>query len=385
MAPRVSLPEQGPSAEPAERTATRPARMRALVLSAPVDGSRRGRLDLTDLPTPVPGPAEVLVRVALCGICGTDVHVCRFHADGTSAFGGPVSLPVVLGHEASGVVARTGEWVTRVRPGDLVALESVLACGTCDTCLRGRPNQCERVTLTGLTAPGALAEYVVVPQTACHRLEPLRACGWGRDEALQAGALLEPLGCVYNALFVEGGGVRPGEHVTVHGLGPLGLFAGLLCRVGGASRVVGLDPLPERRDLARRLGFTACLDPADPPPDLLDADLHVEASGNPAQTLPVVERHLRPAGRCVVVSRTDSPVLVDTNPWVSTASRLIGARGHSGGIFPYLINLFASGQLDPRALIGAVLTLDQVPGALAGDAMTAAGKTLVRITGTPVP
>ncbi|KJY25996.1 alcohol dehydrogenase catalytic domain-containing protein, partial [Streptomyces katrae] len=138
---------------------------------------------------------------------------------------------------------------------------SVLACGTCDTCLRGRRNQCERAVLTGLTAPGALADYIVVPQTACHRLSLLREGGWSRQDTLLAGALLEPLGCVYNAVFVEGGGIRPGERVTVHGLGPLGLFAGVLCHIGGASRVVGVDPVPGRRDLAQRLGFSACLSP----------------------------------------------------------------------------------------------------------------------------
>ncbi|HEX3785489.1 MAG TPA: alcohol dehydrogenase catalytic domain-containing protein [Pseudonocardiaceae bacterium] len=354
-------------------------RMRALVLGAPDDGSGMGRLDLVDLPVPTPGPTDVLVRVALCGICGTDVDACRFHADNTSTFGGPLSLPVVLGHEASGEVVSTGELVTRVRSGDLVALESVLTCGICDTCLRGRRNQCERVVLAGLTAPGALAEYVIVPQTACHRLEPLCAKGWTPKDALLAGALLEPLGCVYNALFVEGGGIRPGEQVTVHGLGPLGLFAGMLCRIAGASRVVGVEPLAGRREFAERLGFTACFDPAECPPDHLDAEVHVEASGNPARTVPIIEQHLRPGGRCVLVSRTDVPTRIDTNPWVSNAARLIGSRGHCGAIFPYLLNLFASGQLDPHALVGVVLSLRDAPEVLSLGFGAAEGKTIIDV------
>lgn len=358
------------------------ARMRALVLSAPQDASGLGRMEVMSLPVPAPGPTEVLVRVGLCGICGTDFDACRFHADNTPTFGGPLELPVVLGHEASGEVVETGELVTRVRPGDLVALESVLACGVCDTCLGGRRNQCENVVLTGLTAPGALAEYLVVPQTACHRLNLLTEQGWSREDTLLAGALLEPLGCVYNALFVEGGGIRPGERVTVHGLGPLGLFAGLLARIAGASRVVGLDPQPDRRELAERLGFTTCLDPAESRLDTvesLDAEVHVEASGDPASTLPVIERHLRPGGRVVLVSRTDVPVLIDTNHWVSHAARLVGARGHCGALFPVLLNLFAAGQLDPYELAGKVLSLEDVVAELSLGLTPAAGKTVVRL------
>ncbi|GAA4547441.1 scyllo-inosose 3-dehydrogenase [Amycolatopsis samaneae] len=355
------------------------ARMRALMLSAPENASRFGRLDIVSLPVPVPGPTEVLVRVGLCGICGTDFDACRFHPDNTPTFGGPLELPVILGHEASGEVVAVGELVTRVRPHDLVAMESVLACGTCDTCLGGRRNQCENAVLAGLTAPGALAEYAVVPQTACHRLNLLRDHGWSQEDTLLAGALLEPLGCVYNALFVEGGGIRPGEWVTVHGLGPLGLFAGLLARIAGASRVIGLDPRADRRDLAARLGFTGCLDPAEHQLENLDAEVHVEASGDPAATLPIIENHLRPGGRVVLVSRTDVPVLVDTNPWVSNAAKLVGARGHCGALFPSLLNLFAAGQLDPRALVGQVLSLEDVPGQLSGDRTPAAGKTIVHI------
>ncbi|WP_211275155.1 alcohol dehydrogenase catalytic domain-containing protein, partial [Streptomyces katrae] len=107
----------------ARRDETVAAEMRALRLSATYDGSGFGQLDLVRMPVPVPGPTEVLVRVALCGICGTDTDACRFRPDGTSTFGGPISLPVVLGHEAAGEVVRTGALVTRVGPGDLVALE----------------------------------------------------------------------------------------------------------------------------------------------------------------------------------------------------------------------------------------------------------------------
>ncbi|WP_168587460.1 alcohol dehydrogenase catalytic domain-containing protein [Saccharopolyspora sp. ASAGF58] len=347
------------------------------------------RVSVEDVPVQVPGPTDVLVRVEMCGICGTDIDACRFHPDNTPAFGGPISVPVILGHEASGLVVDVGELVTRVRPGDPVALESVLACSTCDTCLAGRRNQCENVTLSGLTAPGALAEFITVPQTACHRLNLLTDSGWDLDDVFLAGCLLEPLGCVFNALFVENRAVRPGENVLVHGLGPLGLFAGLLCRIAGATRIVGVDPLAERRHAATELGFDACLSPSethnsDNAVTLLDADVHVETSGNPTATLPVIERHLRPGSRCVLISRTHLPVSIDPNPWVSSAARLVGARGHSGGIFPYLIRLFAAGRLNPRDLIATFLDLEDVPNILGQDTSTNPRKTVIRV-GTTSP
>jgi threonine dehydrogenase-like Zn-dependent dehydrogenase len=325
---------------------------------------------------------EVLVKVTACGICGTDVDACRFRPDNSPAFGGPISLPVILGHEAAGVVVEIGNHVTRVKPGQLVALESVLSCGTCDTCMLGRRNQCENITLAGLTAPGALAEYIAVPQTACHSLAPLLDAGWKTDAAVLAGCLLEPLGCVYNAMFVHGHGLRPGERVTIHGLGPLGLFAGVLARLAGATRVVGIDPVAERRAFATELGFDLCLPPpaaASHPARIpeIAAEVHVEASGNPTVTLPVIERSLLPGSRCLLVSRTDIPSTLDTNPWVSNAAQLIGSRGHSGAIFPYLIRLFAAGRLTPRNLIGTTLPLEKIPDLLTRGLATLPGKAIV--------
>jgi threonine dehydrogenase-like Zn-dependent dehydrogenase/sugar phosphate isomerase/epimerase len=363
--------------------------MRAVVLRPPLEEPglepRIGRIAITDLPIPRPGPTEVLVRVQACGICGTDTDACRFHADNGPTFGGPIALPVVLGHEAAGVVTEIGDHVTRVKPGELVALESVLSCGVCDTCLLGRRNQCENLRLAGLTAPGALAEYIVVPQTACYSLIPLLDAGASANDALLAGCLLEPLGCVYNALFVNSHGLRPGDRVSVHGLGPLGLFAGMLAAIAGAAKVVGVDPVAERRAFAARLGFDLCLPPpvdtAHPTriPDLV-ADVHIETSGHPDATLPIIERLLLPGSRCLLVSRTNLPATIDTNPWVSSAAQLICSRGHCGGIFPNLIRLFAAGRLRPDDLIGAVVSLEDIPQLLAAGLDETPGKTVVMLS-----
>jgi threonine dehydrogenase-like Zn-dependent dehydrogenase len=144
--------------------------------------------------------------------------------------------------------------------------------------------------------------------------------------------------------------------------------------------VVGVDPVPARRDLAAKLGFDECLPPQARPstvPELV-ADVHVEASGDPAATLPVIQCNLTPASRCVLVSRTGVPSMVDTNPWVSSAARLIGSRGQSGGVFPYLIRLFASEQLAPHALIAKAVSLTEIPDILAAGDLTTPGKIVCR-------
>ena len=138
--------------------------MKALMLSA------YEQLDLVDIPTPVCAPDEVLIRVATCGICGSDVH----GYDGSSGRRIP---PIVMGHEAAGTIAATGPAVTRFQPGDRVTFDSTLFCGVCEFCLRGQVNLCNQRQVLGVSCPdyrryGAFAEFVAVPERILHHLPP---------------------------------------------------------------------------------------------------------------------------------------------------------------------------------------------------------------------
>src|SRR5437763_13012844 len=136
--------------------------MKALLLS------RYNHLEIADLPDPQPGPGEVLIRVAACGICGSDVH----GYDGTSGRRIP---PIVMGHEAAGVVAATGAGVARYKPGDRVTFDSTVYCGQCAYCRRGEVNLCNWRQVLGVSTPeyrrpGAFAEYVAVPRRIVHHV-----------------------------------------------------------------------------------------------------------------------------------------------------------------------------------------------------------------------
>ena len=208
--------------------------MKALRLHGP------GDLRLADEPAPIPGPGEVLVRVTAVGICGSDLHWYDESAIGDAV----LTRPLVLGHEAAGVI------VDGPRAGQRVALDPQIPCGACDTCAAGRGHLCPRVRFLGHSVTdGAMRELLAWPAA---NLVPLPD---GIDDA--AGAMLEPLGVGIHALRLAR--VRPGDSVGVFGCGPIGLLLIQLARAAGATTIVATDRLPHRVAAARRLGAIAAL------------------------------------------------------------------------------------------------------------------------------
>jgi threonine dehydrogenase-like Zn-dependent dehydrogenase len=202
------------------------------------------RLALEELVEPERADGQLLFEVALAGICGSDLHPYRGHH-------GPRRPPLVLGHEAVGTVAG--------RPGRF-ALFPLVACGACRACGRGEPQLCERRGLVGLDRQGVFAERVAVDEDA---LVPVPA---GLDDRLAA--LVEPLAASVSALRLEG--VRSGDTVAIVGGGPLGLL-GVHAATRLGARVLAVEPLAARRELAARLGADQTFsDPADLPAGSID-------------------------------------------------------------------------------------------------------------------
>ena len=200
-----------------------------------------GDLRLEERPLPSMGPGDVVVDVAGCGVCATDLHLL----DGSIALYQP---PKVLGHEVGGVVRAVGEAVTHVGVGDAVALDTSVPCNTCFHCREARPFMCpNRVSVSA-----GFSEVNVVPASVVYRLPP------GVTPAM--GALAEPLSCAIHA--VERGGLRPADSVAIIGAGALGLLVLSMARLVGATRSIVSDPDPGRRELARRLGATRVVDPS---------------------------------------------------------------------------------------------------------------------------
>src|SRR5215210_4230908 len=198
-------------------------------------GHRPGDAGVREVPVVSPGPGEVLLGVASCGICGSDVHA--FRSDSGFEW---VTTPVTLGHEFSGIVEEVGPGVTRVSPGDRVVAVAVQGCGRCEICLSGATQLCPDRVAIGLSRDGGMAEYAVMPE---QHLVPVPE---GLD--LAVAALGEPLSVAVHTVDTRAE-IRPGQRVVVSGPGPIGVLCGVLARHREAEVLLtGVD-----RDSASRL------------------------------------------------------------------------------------------------------------------------------------
>jgi 2-desacetyl-2-hydroxyethyl bacteriochlorophyllide A dehydrogenase len=213
--------------------------VKAAVISEP------GKVGVESVPDPTPGPRDVVVRVAGCGICGTDLHILEGEFAPT--------LPVVPGHEFAGEVVAVGGDVTEVSTGDQVAVDPSLHCGECHYCRRARGNLCENWAAIGVTTAGGAAEYALAPVKNCFRLP--------EGVATADAALIEPLSCA-----VRGFDVLPrvlADHYLIYGAGTMGLMMMELARRAGAGSVSVVDLNPARLETARELGCNATATAAD--------------------------------------------------------------------------------------------------------------------------
>src|SRR6476659_849253 len=210
--------------------------MKALLLS------EYKKLEIADLPTPSPGPGELLVRVAACGICGSDVH----GYDGSTGRRIP---PIVMGHEAAGVVAGVGSEVEDFARGDRVTFDSTIYCGECTFCRRNEVNLCDRREVLGVSCgdyrrAGAFAEFVSVPARIIQRMPD--------NLSFHEAAQLEAVAVALHAVSLAT--VAPDSTALVVGAGTIGLLLQQALHVAGCSRVFVADPDSTRLALSQKLG-----------------------------------------------------------------------------------------------------------------------------------
>jgi scyllo-inosose 3-dehydrogenase len=322
------------------------------------------RLDAVD--EPELGAADVLIQVGAVGICGSDMHMAEAAPDGYMRYPGLVRAPNTLGHEFSGRVVAVGQGVRSIRVGDLVTSEEVHWCGVCDACRRGLVNHCNAIAELGFSIPGAMAERIAVNAKYVYPLTEIAERHGSAAEALRLGAMVEPTGVAYHAMFNRLSTWRPGVYAAVFGGGPIGLAATALAAAAGASQIIVFDVSPARLDTARKLGATEALDPRGL--DLNDAllslthghgvDVVVEAAGAPVQTLAPLTRGLAVGASVIHIGRSDGPTPLTLEAYQVRGVQLAGSLGHSGhGTFPNVIRLMAAGKLDMRPMISAELPL----------------------------
>ncbi|WP_405718092.1 2,3-butanediol dehydrogenase [Streptomyces sp. NBC_01537] len=312
-----------------------------------------GALDVRveDVPVTPPGPGEVTIEVAYCGICGSDLHE---YADGPHAVpvGDPhplsgVAAPIVLGHEFCGIVTEVGGGVTGVAPGDRVAVEPHYRCGGCPRCLAGEYNICRHFGFAGLMGHGGLAERATVPAYMLHRLP--------EQVSLEQAAVLEPAAVALHA--VRRAGIRRGETVAVLGLGPIGLLVTQLAALYGAGHIVAADRSAARRELALRLGA------AETGADLADvvggegADVVFEAVGS-EDTLRACLAATRRGGRVMFLGLTGT-VRLDAFALVNNEQTIMTSVGYRDA-YPELIRMVAEEGVDLAGIVTSTIALEHV-------------------------
>jgi S-(hydroxymethyl)glutathione dehydrogenase / alcohol dehydrogenase len=346
----------------------------AAVLWQPGEPVEILEVDLTS-----PRRSEVLVKIAACGVCASDLHV----VDGDL----PEPLPLVLGHEASGVVIEVGPEVESLAPGDHVVLALVPFCGTCGECRRGRPNFCEigsrmaasgtladgtsRLSLNGTTlhhfnSVSSFAGYAVVPESVAVKIRgdvPLEAV------ALIGCSVLTGCGAVINTA-----GVEEGATVAVWGCGGVGSNVVQGARLAGAVQIVAVDVRQEKLELARTLGATDVIQAA-PGVDVVAAvrdvtaggpDYAFEAIGNEA-TIQQAWQAAGPRGTVVVVGIMPKGSTLTIDPWQFFSEKTLkGSFLGSANVrtdIPRLVDLYAAGDLQLEPLVSRRIPLSGLPDA----------------------
>jgi L-iditol 2-dehydrogenase len=323
--------------------------MRALLLS------QYNQLDVADLPEPEPGAGEILVRVAACGICGSDVH----GYDGTSGRRIP---PIVMGHEAAGIVESVGAGVKNFKAGDRITFDSTVYCGTCEFCKRGEVNLCNNRQVVGVSCgdyrrAGAFAEYVVVPQQICYQLPD----GLAFEEA----AMLEAVAVALHAVHVSQ--MKGGETALVIGAGMIGLLTLQAAQALGASEVMIADIDATRLERAKALGAkeTLLLSGDALVKEILSrtggkgVDLVLEAVGR-EETIAASIASVRKGGTVTLIGNISPQVKIPLQAVVSRQIRLQGSCASSGE-YPEAMELLAAGKIKVKPLITAVAPLGDGP------------------------
>lgn len=309
-------------------------------------------LEVKEVPTPTPGAGELLIKVAACGVCHTDLH---YIDHGVPTFKEP---PMILGHEPSGIVAGVGAGVKGFSEGDRVLLPAVLTCGYCYNCRIGKENICDNMVMFGNHVDGAYAEYVISPaKDTLHLPEgvPLE------EGSVIADAVSTPFHAVVNR-----GAVRAGDSVVVFGCGGVGINTIQIAAAVGAT-VIAVDIVPEKLELAKKFGAQEVINAKET--ERIDkvvkkmtgggADVAFEVIGNPA-TIQAAFSCIRKGGRTVVVGYTNKTVELPASKIMFFEQEIIGSLGCRPVDYPKIIEMARTGKIKIKELVTGSFPLEKI-------------------------
>lgn len=331
-----------------------PDSMRAAVLFG------AGDLRVVETPVPLPGHEEVLVKVAMCGACGTDLKIYDGHFPQTPPFG-----EFVPGHEWTGTVVATGKTVDEFAPGDRVCIEVHHGCGRCDNCVVGRYTACLNYAnaakgqrASGISANGGFAEYAVHHVSALYKMPA--------NVSFKDAVLVTTAGTGLYGLEAAGGYIA-GEDVVVIGPGPVGLMTVQACKQLGARQVILTGTRDNRLDMGRKLGADHVVnvrerDPSEAVLELTDglgADLVIESSGGvdaPQQCVEMAKR----GGKILFLAYYKEPVTFDLSSAVREDITMYTTRGEGGNNVKRAVALAAQGKLRGEELVTHEFPLEDI-------------------------
>ncbi len=330
---------------------TIPQTMNAVILPSP------GGLDFANKPVPQPGPEDVLIKVAGCGICGTDMKIRDHGLPGQPPFGS-----FTPGHEYAGTVVAAGETVDEFAIGDRVVVEAHKGCGRCENCLHGMYTACLNYgkvgkghRCNGITSDGGMAEYAVNHVTTLYKIPE----NVSFDEAIMIMTAGSPLYGLERA-----GGYTVGETVVILGPGPVGLMGVQLCKAMGATEVILTGTREERLKLGKKLGADIVIDvrKENPVAAVLretggrGADLVIDCAGGD-ETLQQCLEMVKRGGRILLVAYYKGPVTADISIAVRNNLNIYTERGEGGRSVGRALALLAKGRIEAKPLITHVFPL----------------------------
>lgn len=298
---------------------------------------------LEDVPLPVPGLNDVLIRVHKTGICGTDLHIHKWDAWAQKT----IPVPMVVGHEFVGEVVEVGANVSDFHAGELVSAEGHVVCGRCRNCLAGRRHLCKDTSGIGVNRPGAFAEFISVPMTNVWHHKP--------DIDREVAAIFDPFGnAVHTALSFD----LLGEDVLVTGAGPIGIMGAAVAKHAGARFVVITDVNDHRLDLAKRMGVDVAVNVSRE--RLRDVqqrlgmkegfDVGLEMSGNPTAFRDLIDQMCH-GGKIAMLGIPAEPMAIDWNKVIFNMLTIKGIYGREMYETWYKMTVMLESGLDIRPVI----------------------------------
>ncbi len=309
-------------------------------------------LTYEEVARPEPKAGEVLIRLKACSVCGSDVH----GFDGSTGRRRP---PLIMGHEASGVIVQCGEGVTAHKPGDRVTFDSTVYCNTCEMCRRGMVNLCANRQVLGVSCDeyhrdGCFAEYVTIPEYILYDIPD--------NVTYVQAAMIEPLSVAYHAATRTP--IGEGDAAVVIGVGTIGLLTLQVIRSFGVKQLIAVDIDDKRLELARQNGATDCVNSRDP--DALEqilkisgggVDVAVDATGIDV-TVNMAIRSVHLNGRVVLIGNLAQKVDFPLQLVVTRQLSLFGSCA-SAGEYPACLRLISEGQVEVDSMISKAIPLSE--------------------------